>query len=45
MYATDSSNGDEDLNYPLNQGGNDIIENLGGVDESQYMIALYKRKF
>jgi hypothetical protein len=45
MYATDSSNAGEDLDYAENQGGSDVFENLGGVDESRYMIALLKRKF
>ena len=45
MYATDSSNAMDDYDYVLNQGGNDVFENLGGVDESAYMIALLKRKF
>ena len=45
MYATNDSYAVDDYDYPLNQGGDDITENLGGVDESQYLIALYKRKF
>lgn len=45
MYATNDTYAVDDYDYPLNQGGDDITENLGGVDESQYMIALYKRKF
>ena len=45
MYATDSSNALDDYDYVLNQGGGDVFENLGGVDESAYMISLLKRKF
>lgn len=45
MYATNSTYAVDDYDYPLNQGGDDITENMGGVDEAGYMIALYKRKF
>lgn len=33
MYIANSSYANEDLNYTLNQGGNDVIENLGGASD------------
>lgn len=45
MYITNATYADLDLNYVVGQGGNDIYENLGGVLDEAYTVALYKRKF
>ena len=44
MYMKNSSYAADDYDYPTLQGGDDVTENLGGVNSTKYMVALYKRK-
>ena len=45
MYITDETTVKKDLDYVENQGGDDKIENLGALDQTQFMIAQFKHKF
>ena len=44
MYITNSTYAADDYDYVNFQGGDDVTENLGGVNSTKYMVALYKRK-
>lgn len=45
MFIVNGTYVKKDIDFVQNQGGTDVFQNLGGASDTEYMVALYKRKF